>query len=68
LEYRVEHRGEVAGRGVDHPQDFAGRRLLLSCVNKFPLNRFAFGGPLIKRGFVLGKLALEIGDNLVGVG
>jgi hypothetical protein len=35
---------------------------------KFTLERIALGGPLIKLGFALGKLALEIGDSLVGVG
>jgi len=27
-----------------------------------------FGGPLIKLGLTLGKLALQIGDNLVEIG
>src|SRR5207248_549231 len=29
LQYRVEHRREIAGRGIDDPQDLGGRGLLL---------------------------------------
>ena len=41
---------------------------MLPRIDKLALERIAFGGPLVKLGFALGKLALEIGDNLVGVG
>ena len=32
LQHRVEHRREVAGRGVDHLQHLGGRGLLLQCL------------------------------------
>jgi hypothetical protein len=68
LEHRVEDRGEITGGGIDDLQYLGGCGLLLSGIDKFALERIAFGGPLIKLAFALGKLALEISDNLVRVG
>jgi len=54
LQYRVEHRGKVARRGVDNLQYLSGRG--------FPLERF------VTLGCALGKLTLEIGYPLIGIG
>ena len=54
VEHRVEHRFELTGRGIDDPQHF-GRR-------GFPLQR------IVTLGFALGKLTLQIGYELLGIG
>jgi hypothetical protein len=54
LKHGVENRREVAGRGIDDLQDFAGRAL--------PSQR------LIALGGSLDKLPLQIGDNLLRIG
>jgi len=54
LQYRVEHRREVARRGVDDLQDLGGRG--------FPLQR------LVTLGFALDKVTLQIGYELLGIG
>jgi hypothetical protein len=38
-----------------------------SRIDRFAPECIVFGGPLIKLGLTLGKLALQIGDNLVGM-
>jgi len=42
--------------------------LLPSRIVRFAPECIVFGGPLIKLGLTLGKLALQIGDNLVEIG
>src|SRR6266496_633400 len=32
LQYRVEHRGGIAGRGIDDLEDLCGRSLLFQCL------------------------------------
>jgi len=54
LQYRIEHRGEVAGRGIDDLQHLGGRRLLLTRFGKFSLT--------------VGKLTFEIGYAPFGIG
>jgi hypothetical protein len=54
LQYRFEHRRTVAGRGIDDLQDLGCRSL--------PLQR------LIALSCALGKLTLQIGDELLGIG
>ena len=54
FEHGVEHRGEVAGRGVDDLQDLGGRGLPLE--------------PLVTLGLALGKLTSQIGYELLGIG
>jgi hypothetical protein len=61
FEYRVEHRREVAWRRIDDPQYLGGGRLLLQ---GFVTLRFA----LVTLGFALGKLTLQIGYELLGIG
>ena len=61
FQHRIEHRGEVAGRGVDHLQYLGGRDLLLQCLVTFS---FAVG----EFGSAFGKLTFEIGDPLLGIG
>ena len=39
-----------------------------SRIDRFAPECTVFGGPLIKLGLTLGKLALQISDNLVGIG
>jgi hypothetical protein len=39
-----------------------------SRIDRFAPECIVFGGPLIKLGLTLGKLALQIGDDLVGIG
>jgi hypothetical protein len=54
LEHCLEYWGEVAGRGVDDLQDLGGRGL--------PLQR------LVTLGSAIGKLTLQIGYQLLGMG
>jgi hypothetical protein len=54
LEHRVEHGGEIAHRGVDYLQHLSGRGLPLQGLGKFSLT--------------FGKLPLQIGYELLGVG
>jgi hypothetical protein len=54
LQDRVEHRGEIAGGGIDDLQYFGGRGLLLTRFDKFSLT--------------LGKLTFQIGYELLGIG
>ena len=54
LQHGVENRAEVAGRGVDDAEHLGGRGLSLL--------RF------VALGFALGKLAFQIGNELLGIG
>jgi hypothetical protein len=54
FEHRVEHRREVAGRAVDDLQHLGHRRLSRQS--------------LVALGSALGKLALQIGVDLLGIG
>ena len=54
FEHRVEHRREVAGRGVDDLQHLGGRGLLLQRFGEFSLT--------------LGKPMSQIGYTLLGIG
>jgi hypothetical protein len=54
LKYGLEHRREIAGRGIDDLQHLGGRGL--------PLQR------LVAFGSTLGKLTLQIGYEQLGVG
>src|SRR5215471_9391380 len=54
FEHRVEHRRESAGRRIDYPQYLGGRGLLLTRFSKFSLT--------------FGKLTLQIGYKLLGIG
>jgi hypothetical protein len=54
LQDRVEHRREVAGRGIDDLQHLGGRSL--------PLQR------LVALGSAFGKLKFEIDYALLGIG
>ena len=57
----VEHGGEVAGRGIDDLQDLSGRGL--------PLERLvSLGLALGKFSLTVGKLTLQIGYELLGIG
>jgi len=60
-EHRVEHRSEVTGRGVDDAQDLGGRGLLLQRL-------VTLGFALGKFSLTLGKLTLQIGYELLGIG
>ena len=54
LEDRVEYRREVAGRGIDDLQHLGGRGLLLE--------------RLVTLGSAFGKLTMQIGYELLGIG
>jgi hypothetical protein len=54
FEHRVEHGPEVARRAVDNLQDFGGSGLALQ--------------PFVTLGSTFGKLALQIGYELFGIG
>jgi hypothetical protein len=54
LQYRVEHRRKIAGRGVDDLQHLGGRSLLSE--------------RLVAVGSALGKLALQIGYEPLEIG
>ena len=61
LQYRLEHRSEIAGRRVDGLQDFGDRGL--------PGQRLVTLGPgLIALGRAGGKFPQKIGHRLVGIG
>jgi hypothetical protein len=61
FQYCVEHRGQIAGRGVDDLQNLGGCGLLSQ--------RFvALGCSLSKLGSAFGKLTFEIGCTLLGIG
>ena len=53
LQHRVEHRREVAGRGIDDLQHLGGRGLLLQ--------------RLVTLGVALSKLPLEFRDELLRI-
>src|SRR5437773_8056692 len=57
FEHRVEHWGEIAGRGVDDAEHLGGRGLPLQCL-------VTLLGALVQAPAQLGKLALEIGVEL----
>ena len=61
FQHRVEHRGKLAGRGVDDLQDFGGCGVLLTRFGKF-------SRALGKLGLAFGKLTFEIGYSLLGTG
>jgi hypothetical protein len=54
FQHRIEHRLQVAGRGIDDLQHLGGGSLLFQC--------------LVKLGSALGKLTFEIGYTLLGIG
>ena len=58
FEHRVEHRREVAGRGVDDPQHLGGRGLLLQRLGQF-------GGALLDALLQLGVGFLQIAGHAV---
>jgi len=60
VKHRVEHGGKIAGRGINDAQDLGRRGLLLQGIREFR-------GPLIKLRSAHGKLALEIGDDLLWI-
>jgi len=53
FEHRVEHRREIAGRGIDDLQYLCGRSLLFE--------------RLVTLGFALDKLTLQIGNGCSGL-
>ena len=57
---RFEYPRKVAGRGIDDLEDFGRGGLLFQGLGEF-------GRPLIKLRSALGKLALEIGDDLLRI-
>ena len=61
FEHGVEHRDEVAGRGVDDLQDFGNRGLLVERL-------VTLGFALAKFSLKLGKLTSQIGYELLGIG
>ena len=61
FQHHVEYRPEVAGRGVDDLQYLGGRGL--------PLQRLVtLGSAVGKFSLTLGKLTLQIGYELFGIG
>ena len=58
FEHRVEHRGEVAGRGIDDLQDLGGRGLPLQCL-------VALGAALVELPLEFRVDALQIGLRVV---
>ena len=58
FEHRVEHRREIAGRGIDDLQHLGGRGLLLQRL-------VAFGGALGEQTAQLGIFAFEFADPVV---
>ena len=60
LENCVEDRYQITGRGIDYLEDLGGCGLLISC--RVTLG-FAFGSAI-----TLGKLTLQIGYELLGIG
>ena len=61
FEHRVEHRGEVAGRGIDDLQYLRGCGLLSESL-------ITLGGVLGQPLLRMGEFALEVGDNLLRIG
>ena len=57
FQHRIEHRREIAGRGIDDLQDFGGRGL--------PAANASSRSTVLAR--VLSKLTLEIGDDLLRI-
>jgi hypothetical protein len=75
FQYRVEHRGEVAGRGVDDLQDLGGSGLLgeslITLARRLiqvPLRLVTLGQRPVAFCGTFGKLALEIGYEPLGIG
>src|SRR3954454_24052899 len=60
VEHRVEHRREVAGRGIDDLQDLGGRGL--PCQRLVPLSDY-----LVTLGERLAKLALQLRDGVLRI-
>ena len=58
FEHRVEHRREIAGRGIDDPQHLGGRGLLFQRFGQF-------GGALLDALFKLGVGFLQIARHAV---
>jgi hypothetical protein len=54
LQYRFKHRRKISRRGIDDLQDLGSRGFACEC--------------LVTLGFTLGKLALQIGDEPLGIG
>jgi len=68
VEHRVEHRREVARRGVDDLQHLGGRSLTLQRLVTLGFALVTLGLALGKFSLTLGKLTFEIGDPLIGIG
>jgi hypothetical protein len=68
LQYRVEHRSEVAGRAVDDLQDLGGCGLLVVSLITLdrPLSQLLLR--FVPFGSAFGKLTFEIGYTLLGIG
>jgi hypothetical protein len=61
FEHRIKHRREVARGGVDDLQYLGGRGLLFQCL-------VTLGFVLVTLRFPFGKLTLQIGYELLGIG
>jgi hypothetical protein len=61
IQYRLEHRREVAGRTVDDPQHLGGRGLLLQGL-------VTLGIALVQPALQFRVRALKIGDDLLRIG
>jgi hypothetical protein len=61
VEHCIEHRREIAGRGIDDLQNLSGRGLPFQ-------RRVTLGLALGKFSLTLGKLTLQIGYELFGIG
>ena len=58
FQHRVEHRGEIAGRGIDDPQHLGGRGLLVERLRQF-------GGAVVDLLFEFGVGCLQVGRHAV---
>jgi len=61
FQHRLEHRREIARRGVDDGRDLGGRNLLCNGL-------VSLRSELVSLGVTLSKLTLEIGDGLLRIG
>src|SRR6516225_6567080 len=61
FQYRVKHRGEVPGRGIDDLQYLGSRGLLLQC-----LARFGYEARVFHRNDRLGREVLQQRNLIVG--
>jgi hypothetical protein len=68
FENRVEHGDEIARRSVDDLQDLGDRRPLGQCLVALGLRLIQVPLRFVPLGFALGKLTLQIGYELLGIG